>query len=172
MADAGLFLGRRVERIEGTIIERGPITSPQAGGISLVHYALHRVFTTGFVIRVQMPLELGLDSDPEPDVAVVAGSLRDFLASHPTTAVLVVEAAETSLNYDRRKGGLYAKGGIEEHWVVDLAGRRLEVYRQPRPDPTRPHGYAYASRQLLVPGDSISPLAAPGASIAVADLLP
>lgn len=91
----------------------------------------------------------------------------------PIDSLLVVEWAETTLAYDtNRKTDLYASGGIEEYWVIDLAGQAVEVSRAPAPvapdSPTR----RYASWQRLQPGDTIAPLAVPGAVVAIADLLP
>jgi Uma2 family endonuclease len=172
MAEVGLFSGRRVELIRGEIIEMSPQHSPHATGIRLTDRALRRIFVSGWVVSVQMPLALGLDSDPEPDVSVVFGSVRDFTASHPTSAVLVVEVAETSLDYDREKGGLYAEAGVEDYWIVNVLDRELEVYRGPRKDPSHVYGSTFATKTILRSGDTVSPLAAPRASIRVADLLP
>lgn len=173
MARLGLFSGRRVELIGGRIIEMSPQESLHATGVRLSDYALRKVFGAGFVISVQLPLSLGADSDPEPDVAVVRGSLRDFVDAHPAGAALVVEVADSSLEYDRaEKGSLYADAGIEEYWIVDLVNRRLEVRRNPRQSPDEPHGHAYATVEVLKPGERVSPLAASGRSLAVDDLLP
>jgi Uma2 family endonuclease len=62
-----------------------------------------------------------LDIDPEPDLAVVPGRPRDY-TGHPTTADLVVEVADTSLDFDTNdKKLLYARAGIRDYWVVDIS---------------------------------------------------
>jgi Uma2 family endonuclease len=61
---------------------------------------------------------------------------------------------------------------VPEYWILNLRDRTLEVYREPHPDPSPPHGWAYRSRQNLAAGEHVTPLAAPTARIAVADLLP
>jgi len=67
-------------------------------------------------------------------LAVVAGGPLQHLGAHPRFAALVVEVAESSLAYDRReKALLYARAGIAEYWIVNLAERRLEVHREPAP---------------------------------------
>jgi hypothetical protein len=38
---------------------------------------------------------------PEPDLAVVAGAVDDYQTSHPRTALLVIEVADSSLKQDR-----------------------------------------------------------------------
>ena len=84
----------------------------------------------GCTVHQEGPLRLA-DSEPEPDVAVVRGSERDFIARHPTTAELVVEIAIGSAALDRENASLYAEAGIKEYWIVLGEERRIEVYRQP-----------------------------------------
>ena len=46
--------------------------------------------------------------------------------------LLVIEAAESSLAYDRTtKRRLYAEAGIPESWVVDCTAETIEVHRGP-----------------------------------------
>ncbi len=173
MAQANLFGKHRVELIKGEIIEMSPQDSLHATGIRLVDVALRRIFAKGFLISVQLPLSLNLDSDPEPDIAVVPGSPRDYVKHHPRTAILVVKVADTSLEYDRReKASLYAEAGIPEYWIVNLLDRSLEDHRDPCADPKKPFGFGYASVSTLAPSDSIAPLALPEAFLSVSDLLP
>jgi aryl-alcohol dehydrogenase-like predicted oxidoreductase len=109
----------------------------------------------------------------EPDVAVVAGSIGDYADAHPTTAVLVIEVADTSLAFDRTaKASLYAKAGIPEYWMLNLAVRCLAVSRDPRPDASQPYGFGYATQFTVEASGSVSPLALPEAVIQVADMLP
>jgi Uma2 family endonuclease len=111
-------------------------------------------------------------SEPEPDLAVLPGSARDFDEAHPATALLVVEVAESSVSFDRRrKSGLYARARIQEYWIVNLVRRRLEVYRDPAPDPQAQLGWRYRTVRSLVPGDEVVPLGAE-APVAVSDLMP
>jgi Uma2 family endonuclease len=161
----------RVQLIDGEIVEMAPQGPGHMTAVTLAAEALRRVFLPDHSVRVQGPLALGAFSEPEPDVAVVAGDPRDYRDRHPDTAVLVVEVAEATLPFDRRrKAPIYAAAGIPEYWVVDLAGRALEVYRDPVPPDGRPP--AYRSVQRLGSDDHVVPLARPGGSIAVADLLP
>jgi Uma2 family endonuclease len=162
--DLGVFEGRRAMLIDGVILEEGPMNPPHALTLELVEPALRTAFGTGWRIRSQSPLVLGLDLDPEPDFAVIAGSPRGS-TGHPTTAVLVVEVADSSLDFDTTdKRLLYARAGIREYWVVDINGRRLLVYRDPQSGD-------YATQQALGAADAVAPLAAPAAAVRVADLL-
>ena len=173
MAEAGLFEGKHVELIQGRVIEMSPVGSAHATGVSLVGDTLRRVTGEGFFTRWQMPLDLGVLSEPEPDIAMVTGTARDYATAHPKTAALIVEVSESSLDYDRtEKASLYAAAGIPEYWVLNLSGRQLEIRRDPAPDQTQLYGFGYQSVTILNAGDFVSPLAAPQASIAVADLLP
>lgn len=173
MAEAGLFEGKHVELIEGRVVEMRPMGSLHATAVALVARALEMIFGKGHFVRWQMPLAAGETSEPEPDVAVIAGDVRDYREAHPTTAVLIVEVADTSLTYDRsEKASLYAKAGIPDYWVLNLIDRQLEVRRNPGLDATQPFGFAYADVKILSAADSISPLSMPRATVSVADLLP
>lgn len=167
LAELGFFSpGERVELVDGIIYRVSPRMSWQSSTIRAAQEALQRVFLDGFDLRVQMPLALDGQSQPEPDLAVVSGHWRDYRNAHPTTAALIVEVSESSLGLDREtKRVLYAEAGIPEYWILDTKGKQLEVFRDPREGD-------YHSRTVLNPGDTIAPLAAPGASIPVTDLLP
>ncbi|MFA0742079.1 MAG: hypothetical protein DFNUSKGM_002199, partial [Candidatus Fervidibacter sacchari] len=130
MAEMGFFNGQRVELIDGEVILMSPQEASHATAVGLVADTLQSVFSDGFIVRVQQPLDLGEAHEPEPDVAVVPGKRRDYATSHPKTAVLIVEVALTSVDYDRNvKSSLYAKAGIPEYWLLNLRERRLEVFR-------------------------------------------
>jgi Uma2 family endonuclease len=173
MAEAGLFEGRHVELIEGQVIEMSPMGSLHATAVALTARVLEKAFGQDAFVRWQMPLATGETSEPEPDVAVVAGDVRDYRGAHPATAIVVVEVADTSLAYDRtHKASVYAKAGIADYWTVNLIDRQLEVHRGPRIDAARPFGFGYADVKILSSADSISPLSAPQVTIRVADLLP
>jgi Uma2 family endonuclease len=103
--------------------------------------------------------------------AGVFGPERDYRDAHPSRPVLVVEVADSSLALDRlRKGGLYARAGIADYWIVNLIDEVLEVYR----DPVRaaPAHWKYDTVRLLRRHAAVTPLAAPRARIRVAALLP
>jgi Uma2 family endonuclease len=172
MSELGWFDDKRVELIDGEIIEMPVQKAPHSMAILLARGALEAAFGPGHVVRTQAPLDLDPSSEPEPDVAVVPGSVRDYVA-HPKTALLVVEVSETTLWLDRtRKAPLYARAGLAEFWIVNLVDRQLEVHRDPVADAAQPLGFRYASVSVLGPPDFVCPLAAPAARVAVADLLP
>lgn len=171
MNELGLFYGRRVELIKGEIFEMSTMLSPHATSIQLVMKLLSEIFDDGFVVRPQMPLSFSKIDEPEPDVAVVEGSIRDFTEVHPKTTALLVEVASTSLKFDRtKKLALYAENRITEYWIVNLKQRRLEVFREPMT--TENGGFDYVERLILGEEEFISPLEKPDAKIRVADMLP
>src|SRR5215467_387093 len=136
MANMGMFAGKHVELIEGRIIEMSPMGSLHATGVSLAGRRLERELGLGFFARWQMPLDFSELTEPEPDVAIVRGDVRDYKDGHPKTAALIVEVAETSLTYDRtEKASLYARIGIPDYWILNLIDRQLEVRRLPIVDP-------------------------------------
>jgi Uma2 family endonuclease len=164
----------RLELIGGEIVRKvAPQRPLHATGTALVQNALNRGFCLGFDVRVQLPLALGLMHEPEPDVAVVPGSIRDYEREHPTGAVLVVEVSDSTLAFDRTvKASLYASAGIAEYWILNLPDRVLEVHREPAAMAEQPFGYHYRSVTRLIESDSIAPVGASQSALRVADLLP
>jgi hypothetical protein len=170
LGDLGCFEGRRAWLINGVIIEEGPMNPPHAIAATKTEDSIRDMFKVGHHVRVAKPLVVGQITDPEPDVAVVVGKPGDY-TSHPTTAALVIEVADSSLNYDITvKAELYATANIADYWVLDVDGRRLLVFRDPAPVPGGTA--AYRTQLTLGDADSVSPLAAPTATVRVADLLP
>lgn len=171
LAETGVIPNRHIELMEGEIIQMAPQRDPHALAVVFTDYALRRVFGEGFTIRVQLPFSISDVSEPEPDIAVLAGTPRSQVG-HPKNALLLVEVAEASLEYDRtRKAGAYAEAGVEEYWIVNLNSRCVETFRHPIFDPVKKI-HRYADVQIVFPPAAISPLAAAHATIAVADLLP
>lgn len=173
--EQGLFRpNERLELVGGEVIRKmSPQSGAHAAAVTRLEQALRRAFAEGHVVRVQMPLALGVHSEPEPDVAVVAGCVADFDHDHPSAARLVVEVADSTARFDRRvKGSLYALAGVAEYWLLDLPERVLEVYREPVAMAGETFKHHYRSLSRLVEGDSVTPLAAPRAVLAVAEVLP
>jgi Uma2 family endonuclease len=172
LINSGVFDGQRLELIEGEIVQMPPLKNAHVVATGLTQRALEAAFGKSHWVRVQAPLHLTNHSEPEPDVAVVKGSPRDF-KDHPKTALLVVEVSDSTLLYDQSvKGSLYARDIVLDYWIVNLVDNQLEVYRKPVVDRSRQFGYRYSEVVTLTSGQTISPLAIPRRKIAVADLLP
>jgi Uma2 family endonuclease len=174
LIEVGVFApGDPVELLGGELIVSEPQGSRHYTTVCLVEETLRAAFGTGWVIRSQGPVALDEESEPEPDVAVVRGAVRDYSGQHPSRPVLVVEVAESSLGFDRDyKGSLYARARLDDYWIVNLVDRVLEIYRDPIADASATHGWRYASKVALGPEASATPLAAPAATIVVRALLP
>jgi Uma2 family endonuclease len=163
LTEMGIFQpGERLELLDGLLVVREPQGTPHATGIRLAVNTLRAAFGAGWLVDAQMPVALDDDSEPEPDVSVVPGGARDYRRAHPTHPVLIVEVSATSLALAR----------VTDYWVMNLVDNVVEVYREPVASESAPYGWRYASVVYARPPDAITPLAAPHARIAVADLLP
>ncbi len=173
MVNAGILTAQdKVQLVEGEIVEMTPQNSPHMITVTKAFRLLEKAAGDKQYVRIQGPLILEPDSEPEPDVAVVTGSPDDDWYAHPTTALLVIEVADSSLAFDRtRKARVYAHAGIPEYWIINVEERCIEVHRDPAADvpaPAEPH---YMTRTVYRPGESITPIAMPKLSLAVNDLV-
>jgi Uma2 family endonuclease len=170
MALAGGFQDRRVELVEGEIIDMAPIGEAHAAVTDPLAEVLRAAFGPGFAVRTQAPIALGDDSkpsEPQPDIAVVVGSWRDYLTRTPGPADirLIVEISDTTLVADQTiKFCLYASADIPEYWIVHIPDACIEVYREPG-------AIGYASKSTFSAGNVISPIAA-DKTVPVGEFLP
>lgn len=172
MWDRGCFEGKSLILLDGEILEMPAPNAPHDMGLTLADYTLKSIFGAGYVVRVQMGIDLRQSTEPIPDIAVVLGAPRDYIR-HPTTALLLVEVSDSSLEFDRTvKASLFASSGIQDYWIINLVDRQLEVLRNPTPDATQRFGYRYADVVVLGPSDTVTPVVLPGKSVRVSDLLP
>src|SRR5882724_10191502 len=148
----GMLQGEAVELVGGQLVIAEPQSSYHASALGATGDALRAVLPQGWLVRIQMPVALDDESEPEPDLAVVPGVWDNYRAGHPSRPTLVVEVAESSLAFDREdKGSLYARVGVRDYWIVNLVDRALEVYRDPGPDPATPYGWRYRAVERLDP---------------------
>jgi Uma2 family endonuclease len=163
MVEQGLFRDERIELLQGVLVEMSPQGTRHAATIQRLNSKLLPPLVGRAEVRPQLPLAVSQDSLPEPDFAVVATGNYD--RAHPTTAFLVVEVAESSLNKDRLvKAALYAAAGIEEYWIVDLAAGLIEVH-------TEPVSGRYTRQTPARPGDVLRLRAFADVELRVADIL-
>ena len=164
LAEQGYFRGKRVQLIDGEIIEMAPQGHPHAKAITVLTRWATTTFPPPALVRIQMPLNASATSDPEPDVAVVPDpSLAS--SDHPETAVLVVEVSDSSLRLDRRKAAIYAACGVTEYWIVNLQESQVEVHRQPRAQERR-----YAEQSVARREDLLAPISQPDVKLKVSEL--
>lgn len=164
MFEAGVFSeDDRVELINGQIRPMSPQNVPHARTATRATRLLIENCPKGYEVRVQLPLALSEEQEPEPDLAVVrAADLEGD--DHPSTAALVVEVCASTLGYDRgEKLRLYAQHDIPAYWIVNLVENVLEAYREPA-------GTAYAEKRTCRLGEEAS-LPYAEATVRVAGLL-
>ena len=169
MAEVGVLgPNERLELIEGDIIVMAPIGPGHAGSVDIIGNLFVRKLGEQFIVRSQNPIHLDDGSEPQPDI-VVARLRRDYYtAAHPTPAdiLLIVEVAQSSLEYDRDiKAHLYGRNGIPETWVKNLHEDCIERFTEPGPD-------GYAQHTIHRRRETITPVPFPDLELAVDDLLP
>ena len=168
----GMFGGdHETELIFGRIYHRVPHANPHLIGTYKTQMALSRVFPPPAAAIAQSTHRLERHS-PEPDVCVIPHlpEPHGYDQPHP---LLVVEVSESTLRMDQHyKAALYAEQGIEDYWLLNLVTDRVEVRRDPVEDPRGELGWRYITLRTFARGESVAPLARPGAEVMVDDLLP
>ncbi len=164
----GLEPDDRVELLEGVIVTVAPANPLHEAITDKVAQALEATVGNRAAIRIEKSLHVGPFSTPHPDVAVVPGSLDDYLGVRPRTALLVVEVADGSLAQDRiTKAAIYAAAGIPDYWIVDLRHDVVRVNRVPNAATA-----SYGRIEMARRGQRLELVAMPGTSVAVDELLP
>ncbi len=159
MAEAGIFReNERVELIEGEVLEMAPIGIRHSSAVA----ELFRLLVVGIpseraTVWCQCTMVLSKVSAPQPDLLLLKPRADRYREAHPRPEdlLLIIEVSESSLGYDSgRKSNLYARHGIAELWILDLANRSLELRR-------RPSASGFESLQKLEPGTIAAPSALP-----------
>lgn len=169
MADADI-LGEddRVELIYGEILAMSPIGPPHAAAVDRANRAIVTATGDRAIVRIQSSVVLDKYSAPQPDI-VLMRPRQDFYASQhpgPSDIFLIVEVAESSLQYDRTiKARLYAETGIQEYWVADLKHDCVFVY-------SGLSNKSYRQVRQFHRGDFISPQLLPECRLQIDLLLP
>jgi Uma2 family endonuclease len=167
---SGLLEQESLELVEGELISKMGKKRPHVISFTLVQEWLVRIFGWSFV-NAAAPIDVAPEdnptNEPVPDLIVLRQDDSHFTSNpKPQDLRLVVEIADTSLSFDLNvKAALYARAGVIEYWVLDVAGRRLLVHRNPRSG-------VYADVAAYSEQESVSPLAAPQAQFRVADAFP
>ena len=171
MTETGLLTPGKFELIEGEVISKMGQGRLHIAVVTRIIAVLTAIFGSESVQnQAQIGIgELDENNDPEPDVAVLRGTVMDYLDREPHPAdevLLVVEASNSSLTGDTTtKARIYAKYGIQEYWVVSIVQRELIVFRQPGAN-------GYAETRVFSESESVAPIAMQEAVVAVVDLLP
>ncbi|WP_373547244.1 Uma2 family endonuclease [Chamaesiphon sp.] len=165
LVETGMLDNKRVELLEGIIVEMPPEGMPHAVYCTESVQYLSILLANRAKVREGNPITLPNDSEPEPDIAIVRTPNRQYLTHHPYPADIfwLIEYANTTLRKDiTEKKRVYAEAGIEEYWVVNLQTPELILFRDLASD-------TYQSERRLATGN-ISPLSFPDIQIDVTKL--
>jgi Uma2 family endonuclease len=157
----------RVELLNGRIIEMPPIGPRHSYVVISLDALMQRTLGDRAVVVAQGPIRLDRFSEPQPDVLIVRGPREQYASHHarPEDTLLVIEVAESTLRYDRgEKLRAYARMGIAEYWIVDIAHERLHAF-------TEPDGERYRTEVVVERGGQIAPRALPDDLVALDDIL-
>jgi len=174
MGEVGILSeDEHVELIDGVIMQMSVEGTKHSAIITKIALPFYELVIKGKVLlRVQNPIILNDETEPEPDLALVSPLEDAYYLTHPCPddVLLLIEVADTTLESDREiKLPRYAASKIEEVWIVNLVDNIIEVYRGPL---VLANGTAgYKTRTEFVKGDTLTPQAVPSLEIAVDDVL-
>jgi hypothetical protein len=169
MAAAGLLRpDDRVELIEGELVWMTPVGGLHIGTVMALNRMLGPLVRDAAELSVQSPIRLGRHGEPEPDIALLRPRADRYRGGPPPLAedaLLLIEVADSTPRFDREvKAPLYARYGIPEYWIVDLAGRAVLAHRDPGPQ-------GYRGLREARAGETLAPLLLPQAALPVAEIL-
>ena len=169
MADAGILTrDERVELLDGYVITMPPINEWHASNVDLFTNTFPAQLHGRAVVRVQNPVRLDDNSQPQPDVMLLRWRDDFYRDGHPCPAdvLLLIEVSDSSVDFDRNeKLSAYAAAGIPEAWIVNRPDGRIESYADPAGD-------EYGTVRYYEPGESISPQAFPDIALEVDQIVP
>lgn len=164
MGQAGILSeDDRVELIDGEVVAMTPIGPRHNAAVNRATRAMVLAVGDNAIVQVQGSVRLDLYHEPQPDLVLLSPQ-SDYYASRlpgPSDILLVVEIAESSLEYDREvKARLYAELGIREYWLADLTNALVFCY-------SAPEGGRYQTLREHRRGDVIAPQTLPDCGVAV-----
>jgi Uma2 family endonuclease len=162
MSEADVFdPDDRVELFDGRVFDMAPVGSRHAACVKRLAARFASGIGERAILSVQDPIYLDDRSEPQPDLALLRPRSDYYAAEHPHPAdvLLVVEVAETTLEYDLHdKAPRYLAVGIPEVWVIDVV---REVVHMATAEATR----------AIARGETIAPAAFADLVLEVTDIL-
>ncbi len=152
MRDARVFAeDDRIELLDGEIIKMAPIGPRHAACVKRLAEYLGEKVRKLAIVGVQDPILLGEFSEPQPDISLLIRREDFYAKAHPTPAdiLVAIEVADTTAENDRHvKIPSYARAEIQEVWLIDLPGDRIEIY-------TTPNSGIYQEVRIVLRGQKI-----------------
>jgi Uma2 family endonuclease len=161
MIEAGILENRRVELLEGEILEMTPEEPVHKYYEEELADYLRSCLVNQALIREVAPITLQ-NSEPEPDISIVKLPRENYLTRHPGVEDIfwVIEVSDFTLTKDLdTKRKIYAVAGIKEYWVIDVKNKQLIIFRSPQDGD-------YLFKQDISQGN-IQPLAFPNINVSV-----
>lgn len=150
----------RIELVQGVLVDMVPIGAEHDGAVEWLTEHFTAVKGRSWRVRVQSTL-LVEGGYVLPDLILVEQLPR---SRQPSSALLVVEVAQTSQARDREKARDYAAIDVPEYWIVDLAARNVTVHR-------RPLAGVYEEVVTFSDRESVRALLADAPAVAVSELV-
>lgn len=134
MADSGLLAHANVELLDGIIVPKMTRNSWHDAVLGIIEESIAPLLPCGWTTRVQVAL-VAIEGVPEPDLAIVRGSRRDYLRQRPcgTDAAIVIEVADSSVSIDRQKAAIYCAAGVPTYWIINGVDQCIEVFERQSP---------------------------------------
>lgn len=159
MVEAGILdEDERVELVEGELVGMAAKSFAHDRIKNALLASLVRATGPDVVVAVESTLRVSSMTLLEPDILVCPKRARTvspegYAVVAGPDVLLAVEVAASSLAYDRgRKARLYARHGMPEYWVIDVAARTALVH-------TGPNGEAWDRVEEHGPETLLRPLA-------------
>jgi Uma2 family endonuclease len=168
----GFFNGRRVELLEGDIVEMPAQGHAHNLAVTRISRLFLQAFGTSHWVAIQGTWKLSTVSAPDPDFHVYEAP-EGTPENQLRVPILVVEVSDTTYRKDSgAKLRMYARAGVEDYWIVNLALLRLEVYRRPENPTGKRADWRYASVSFHGRGEEVRPLRRQQVAFAVDAMLP
>jgi Uma2 family endonuclease len=144
-----------------------PLGKRHANSVRRLIRRLTRLFGDLAAVDCQSPLILDDFSEPQPDILLLNPEIFETgELPRPQDVLLVLEVADTTVRYDSQtKLATYARAGIPEYWIVNLADNTIDVYRQPQRD-------SYAERARFQRGEKVALARFPDRLVEVSEIIP
>lgn len=167
MGEVGIISpDERVELIDGQVERMSPVGNWHFRAVAVLTRLLPEQLGPGLLCSPAGGLNVGRHTQLVPDFVIARDSDDWEVGLSGAECLLVVEVSHSSLSTDRtRKKAIYAAEDIPEYWIVDLAGRAVEVYADPR-------GGSFRSGRRLERGQVVESVSVPGLVVPVSAITP